>query len=292
MSDSDSAIGPGKGKAATPELPTPILEVLNLIKVFPNGRTVLNGISFQVFPEETFVILGGSGCGKSTLLNILIGVLEPTSGEVRIFGENLHRLQGDKLKALHVRCGMLFQSGALIESLSLLGNVHLPLREHYRSVDPAVLMETARLKLRMVGLEEHGSKRPSGISGGMKKRVALARALALDPDLVFADEPTSGLDPVSTQEIDEMFMRLTRRIGAAAIVVTHDIASFFRIAHRAIMLGSERDGALQGRIILQGDTQKFRASDHPIVRRFLDFDRGGQDHLDAVAKCPGGTVRS
>jgi phospholipid/cholesterol/gamma-HCH transport system ATP-binding protein len=276
MSDSDAAIGlEGKNAgAAIPEVQTPILEVVNLTKIFPNGRTVLNGISFKVFPEETFVILGGSGCGKSTLLNILIGVLEPTSGEVRIFGEDLHQLKGQKLKELHVRCGMLFQSGALIESLSLLGNVHLPLREHYRRVDPAVLIETARLKLRMVGLEEHGSKRPSGISGGMKKRVALARALALDPDLVFADEPTSGLDPVSTQEIDEMFIRLTRRIGAAAIVVTHDIASFFRIAHRAIMLGAERDGSLQGRIILQGDTQKFRASDHPIVRRFLDFDRG------------------
>jgi phospholipid/cholesterol/gamma-HCH transport system ATP-binding protein len=264
----------GNSRATAPEAQSPILEVINLTKVFPNGRTVLNDISFQVFPEETFVILGGSGCGKSTLLNILIGVLGPTSGEVRIFGQDLHRLKGEKLKELHIRCGMLFQSGALIESLSLLGNVHLPLREHYRSVDPAVLVETARLKLRMVGLEEHGSKRPSGISGGMKKRVALARALALDPDLVFADEPTSGLDPVSTQEIDEMFISLTRRIGAAAIVVTHDIASFFRIAHRAIMLGGERDGLLQGQIIMQGTPDQFRASEHPVVRRFLDFDRG------------------
>jgi phospholipid/cholesterol/gamma-HCH transport system ATP-binding protein len=258
-----------------PEARSPILEVINLTKVFPNGRTVLDGISFNVFPEETFVILGGSGCGKSTLLNILIGVLEPSSGEVRIFGQDLHRLKGAELKKLHIRCGMLFQSGALIESLSLLGNVHLPLREHYRGVDSAVLLETARLKLRMVGLEEHGSKRPSGISGGMKKRVALARALALDPDLVFADEPTSGLDPVSTQEIDEMFIRLTRRIGAAAIVVTHDIASFFRIAHRAVMLGGERDGVLQGHIILQGNPQQFRQSENPVVRRFLDFGRGG-----------------
>ncbi len=265
----------GETEAPLVEAREPVLEVSNLTKSFPNGRTVLNGISFKVFPEETFVILGGSGCGKSTLLNILIGVLEPTSGQVRIFGQDLHRLKGAQLKELHIRCGMLFQSGALIESLSLLGNVHLPLREHYRGLDAAVLMETARLKLRMVGLEDHGSKRPSGISGGMKKRVALARALALDPDLVFADEPTSGLDPVSTQEIDEMFIRLTRRIGAAAVVVTHDIASFFRIAHRAIMLGGERDGALQGQIIMQGDPQQFRASDHPVVRRFLDFGRGG-----------------
>ena len=275
MSTTATGAEDGGTEAPLAEAREPVLEVSNLTKSFPNGRTVLNGISFKVFPEETFVILGGSGCGKSTLLNILIGVLEPTSGQVRIFGQDLHRLKGAQLKELHIRCGMLFQSGALIESLSLLGNVHLPLREHYRGLDAAVLMETARLKLRMVGLEDHGSKRPSGISGGMKKRVALARALALDPDLVFADEPTSGLDPVSTQEIDEMFIRLTRRIGAAAVVVTHDIASFFRIAHRAIMLGGERDGALQGQIIMQGDPQQFRASDHPVVRRFLDFGRGG-----------------
>ena len=151
-------------EATAPEAQSPILEVINLTKVFPNGRIVLNGISFQVFPEETFVILGGSGCGKSTLLNILIGVLGPTSGEVRIFGQDLHRLKGQKLKELHIRCGMLFQSGALIESLSLLGNVHLPLREHYRSVDPAVLVETARLKLRMVGLEEGLAAPLSGVA--------------------------------------------------------------------------------------------------------------------------------
>ena len=254
--------------------PAPILEVINVTKEFPNGRTVLNGISFEVFPEETFVILGGSGCGKSTLLNILIGVLPASSGEIRIFGRNLRAMSGNQLKEMHVRCGMLFQSGALIESLSLLGNVHLPLREHYGQMDPAILMETARLKLQMVGLEEHGSKRPSGISGGMKKRVALPRALALDPDLVFADEPTSGLDPVSTQEIDEMFIRLTRRIGAAAVVVTHDIASFFRIAHRAVMLGGERDGELQGRVIMQGGPHEFRASTNPIVKRFFSLGPG------------------
>ena len=260
--------------AARSGAPVPILEVINVTKKFPNGRTVLNGISFEVFPEETFVILGGSGCGKSTLLNILIGVLPPSSGEIRIFGRNLRAMNGKQLKEMHVRCGMLFQSGALIESLSLLGNVHLPLREYYRQMDPAILMETARLKLQMVGLEEHGSKRPSGISGGMKKRVALARALALDPDLVFADEPTSGLDPVSTKEIDEMFIRLTTRIGAAAVVVTHDIASFFRIAHRAVMLGGERDGELQGRVIMQGGPHEFRASTNPIVKRFFSLGPG------------------
>jgi len=250
----------------------PVLEVVDLVKTYPNGITVLNGINFQVFPEETFVILGGSGCGKSTLLNVLIGILEPTSGRVRIFGQDIYRLKRAELKRVHLRCGMLFQSGALLESLSLLQNIYLPLRQHYRQVPAEVLHETARLKLRMLGLEEHGIKRPSGISGGMKKRVALARALALDPQLVFADEPTSGLDPVSTREIDEMFIRLTRRIGAAAVVVTHDIASFFRIADRAIMLGSEGDGELRGRSIIQGQKEDFLKSDHPLVRRFLGFD--------------------
>jgi phospholipid/cholesterol/gamma-HCH transport system ATP-binding protein len=252
----------------------PILEVLDLGLTYPNGREVLNGVSFQVFPEETFVILGGSGCGKSTLLNILIGVLQPSRGQVRVAGQDIHRLRPAELKSVHLQCGMLFQSGALIESLSLLENVGLPLRQHYRAAAGDVLEETARLKLRMVGLEDHAGKRPSGISGGMKKRAALARALALDPLLVFADEPTSGLDPVSTQEIDDLFIRLTRRIGAAAVVVTHDIASFFRIANRAILLGGERDGEYQGRVIMQGSRDDFRASSHPLVQRFLNTGLG------------------
>ena len=254
----------------------PLLEVDEVVMTFPNGKTVLNGVSFRVYQEETFVILGGSGCGKSTLLNILIGVLTPTSGSVRIFGEDIHRLRGATLKQLHIKCGMLYQSGALIESLSLLENICLPMREHYRGLPAEIITETARLKLRMVGLEEHGEKRPSGISGGMKKRVALARALALDPRLVFADEPTSGLDPVSTREIDETFIRLTRRIGAAAVVVTHDIASFLRIADRAIMLGTDRDGDFQGRVILQGTKDDFLSSDELNVRRFLGRDSGHQ----------------
>ncbi|HEY0791230.1 MAG TPA: ATP-binding cassette domain-containing protein [Chthoniobacterales bacterium] len=258
------------------ESPEPILEAADVGLTYPNGRTVLNGISFKVYPKETFVILGGSGCGKSSLLNILIGVLEPTVGEVRITGQNLHRLKPPALKSIHLQCGMLFQSGALLESLSVLENVCLPLREHYRGISADVLRETGRLKLRMVGLENHGDKRPSGISGGMKKRAALARALALDPALVFADEPTSGLDPVSTEEIDELFIRLTRRIGAAAVVVTHDLASFYRIANRAVLLGGERDGDNQGRVILQGGPDDFTSSTHPLVRRFLAPGRGSR----------------
>jgi phospholipid/cholesterol/gamma-HCH transport system ATP-binding protein len=247
----------------------PVLEVVDVTKTYPNGRTVLKGISFRVYPRETFVILGGSGCGKSTLLNILIGILQPTSGEVRVFGQELHSLPPKALTAVHLRCGMMFQFGALLESLSLLENVCLPLKQHVRALRNDVLEETGTLKLRMVGMEAHASKRPSAISGGMKKRVALARALALDPDLVFADEPTSGLDPVSTEEVDQLLTRLTQRIGAAAVVVTHDIKSFYRIADRAILLGGERDGDQQGQVILSGSKQEFLDSKNPLVRRFI-----------------------
>jgi len=280
-----------KKQPDAPKTVEPVLEVIDLVKTYPNGITVLNGINFQVFPEETFVILGGSGCGKSTLLNVLIGILQPTSGRVRIFGEDIYRLKRADLKRVHLRCGMLFQSGALLESLSLLQNIYLPLHQHYRQVPAEVLYETARLKLRMLGLEEHAVKRPSGISGGMKKRVALARALALDPQLVFADEPTSGLDPVSTREIDEMFIRLTRRIGAAAVVVTHDIASFFRIADRAIMLGGEGDGELRGRVVIQGQKEDLFKSDHPLVRRFLGLDGTDPSPGWKIDSKPAGTRR-
>jgi phospholipid/cholesterol/gamma-HCH transport system ATP-binding protein len=247
----------------------PILQVLGLVKCYSGSTRVLDGVEFQVFPRETFVILGGSGCGKSTLLNILIGSLPPCAGCVRIFGQDIYQLGPRELKQVHLQCGILFQSGALLESLSLLENIYLPLKEHHRETPAEVLFETARLKLRMVGLQEHGHKRPSGVSGGMKKRAALARALALDPRLVFADEPTSGLDPVSTHEIDDLFIRLTQRIGATAVIVTHDIASFSRVADRAMMLGSDRDYGMQGRVILQGQVDDFHRSQDPLVRRFL-----------------------
>jgi phospholipid/cholesterol/gamma-HCH transport system ATP-binding protein len=247
----------------------PLLQVNDISKTYPGGKTVLRNVSFTVYPKETFVVLGGSGCGKSTLLNILIGTSKPSRGEVFIFGKNIHQLGGPDLQALHRRCGVLFQFGALLESNSLLENVILPLSQHLREVDPEILKETARLKLGMVGMQAHSDKHPSEISGGMKKRVAMARALALDPELVFADEPTSGLDPVSTKEFDDLLIRLTRRIGAAAVVVTHDIASFNRIADRAVLLGGERDGAYQGQVIFQGTKSEFRQTAHPVVRRFL-----------------------
>lgn len=254
----------------------PLLVVRDLEKTF-NGTTVLNRVSFDVFPGDVFTILGGSGCGKSTLLNILIGVEEPTAGTVHILGENIHRLRKRQRKELMQEVGVLFQSGALLQSLTVAQNVALPFQQHHPEIsrDRELLDETVLMKLRAVRLAAHAGKYPRELSGGMKKRAALARALALDPKLLISDEPTSGLDPVSTKEIDNLTITLSRKSGATVIVVTHDLLSFQRIATRGIILGAERDGKVRGTVLLSGNREEFFASKHPLVRSFLHPEDGG-----------------
>jgi phospholipid/cholesterol/gamma-HCH transport system ATP-binding protein len=251
--------------------PQPLLVVKDLVKTYANGTTVLNGVNFEVYAGDVFAILGGSGCGKSTLLNILIGVDEPTSGSVTVLGEDIHRVPRHKKKELMRHVGVLFQSGALLQSLTVAENVALPFQQHHPEIacDRELLMDTAQMKLQAVGLARHAAKFPRELSGGMKKRAALARALALDPKLLISDEPTSGLDPVGTKEIDDLTITLSRKSGATVIVVTHDLLSFQRIATRGIMLGAERDGILRGTVLLYGDRPDFYASSHPLVRAFL-----------------------
>ena len=257
--------------------PEPLLAVRGLVKTFPNGATVLNGVSLDVFPGDVFTILGGSGCGKSTLLNILIGVEEPTAGTVHVLGENIHRLPKRQRKELMREVGVLFQSGALLQSLTVAENVALPFQQHHPQIsrDRELLEETVLMKLRAVRLAAHAGKYPRELSGGMKKRAALARALALDPKLLISDEPTSGLDPVSTKEIDDLTITLSRKSGATVIVVTHDLLSFQRIATRGIMLGAERDGKVRGTVLIAGNREEFFASKHPLVRSFLHPEDGG-----------------
>jgi phospholipid/cholesterol/gamma-HCH transport system ATP-binding protein len=254
----------------------PLLVVRDLEKTF-NGTTVLNRVSFDVFPGDVFTILGGSGCGKSTLLNILIGVEEPTAGTVHILGENIHRLPKRQRKELMREVGVLFQSGALLQSLTVAQNVALPFQQHHPEIsrDRELLDETVLMKLRAVRLAAHAGKYPRELSGGMKKRAALARALALDPKLLISDEPTSGLDPVGTKEIDNLTITLSRKSGATVIVVTHDLLSFQRIATRGIILGAERDGKVRGTVLLSGNREEFFASKHPLVRSFLHPEDGG-----------------
>jgi len=173
--------------------------------------------------------------------------------------------------------GVLFQSGALLQSLTVAENVALPFQQHHPKIsrDHDLLEDTVLMKLRAVKLDAHAQKYPRELSGGMKKRAALARALALDPRLLISDEPTSGLDPVSTKEIDDLTITLSRKSGTTVVVVTHDLLSFQRIATRGIMLGAERDGALRGTVLLAGSREDFFASEHPLVRGFFHLEEGG-----------------
>ncbi|MEM9282454.1 MAG: ABC transporter ATP-binding protein [Verrucomicrobiota bacterium] len=248
----------------------PIIEVTDLVRAF-GPQTVLNGISFKIYPGDTFVIMGGSGCGKSTLLRHLIGSETPTSGSIKIFGTEIVGLSDAEHEEIRRRYGMLFQSGALLQSLTVAENVSLPLVEH-TDLDPGLIDTVVKMKLEQVGLTGHGHKKPSQISGGMKKRVALARALALDPQLLFSDEPTAGLDPIMVAVVDELTLDLTKKIGCTAVVVTHDMASVFRIATRIIMLGT---GDRQGKIIAQGSPEEVKESPDPIVQQFIKGEAGG-----------------
>src|SRR6266511_2952756 len=245
---------------------SPIIEVTDLVRKF-GDRAVLDNISFNVHRGETLVIMGGSGCGKSTLLRHMIGSMKPTSGLVKLFGEEITTMKERELERVRLRFGMLFQSGALLASLTVGENVALPLLQHTdKSLDE--IEQIVKQKLEMVGLTGFEDLRPDEISGGMKKRVGLARALALDPELLFSDEPTSGLDPIMTAVIHELTLKLTRGKGMTAVVVSHDMTSAFRIATRMIMLG-------HGGIVAQGTPDEIRASSNPEVQQFIKGEPDG-----------------
>jgi phospholipid/cholesterol/gamma-HCH transport system ATP-binding protein len=244
----------------------PIIEVVDLVRKF-GDRTVLNDISFNVHRGETLVIMGGSGCGKSTLLRHMIGSMQATSGSVKIFGEEIAIMNEREIGRIRQRFGMLFQSGALLASLTVGENVALPLLQHTEK-SPDEIEEIVKHKLEMVGLTGFEGLKPAEISGGMKKRVGLARALALDPELLFSDEPTSGLDPIMTAVVDQLTLKLARGSHMTAVVVSHDMTSAFRIATRMIMLG-------HGSIVAQGTPEEIRTSTNPEVQQFINGEADG-----------------
>jgi phospholipid/cholesterol/gamma-HCH transport system ATP-binding protein len=244
----------------------PVVEVNHLVRKF-GTRTVIDDLSFTIHRGETLVIMGGSGCGKSTLLRHIIGVMKPSAGSVKIFGDEITTMNDRQIEDIRRRFGMLFQSGALLASLTVGENVALPLLQHTdMSVDE--VEETVTQKLQMVGLSGFNNLKPAEISGGMRKRVGLARALALDPELLFSDEPTSGLDPIMTAVVDRLTLELTKDAGMTAVVVTHDMTSAFRIATRMIMLG-------RGKILAQGTPDEIRTHPDPEVQQFINGEADG-----------------
>jgi phospholipid/cholesterol/gamma-HCH transport system ATP-binding protein len=239
----------------------PAISIRNLHVAY-GEREILHGVTFDVPAGETVVILGGSGSGKSTLLRTLVGLEAPTSGEITVRGKNLQTLSEAEWRDLRQHIGISFQSGALFGSMTVGENVALPLHEHTR-LDPATIDIMVRLKLDEVGLSGYENYMPAQLSGGMKKRAAVARAMAMDPEILFFDEPSAGLDPIIAAGIDKLLLRLKEAFGITIIVVTHELASAFLIADRMVLLD-------KGYIVADGTPAELQASTHPRVRQFLD----------------------
>ncbi len=237
---------------------------------------VIDNISFAVGRGEVFVILGGSGCGKSTVLKHMIGLYPPAEGEIFIEGDDIGSAHGAKRLEILQRIGVMYQMGALFGSMTLLENVRLPLEE-FTSMPLEAMNFVARTKLALVGLEASADKMPSELSGGMLKRGAIARAMALDPKILFLDEPSAGLDPVTSAELDELIRSLSRSLGVTFVIVTHELASIYSIADRVIMLDKSTKG-----IIAEGDPRVLRdTSDHPLVRNFFQREVEGASSAQA-----------
>lgn len=237
-----------------------VVSVRDLWKRF--GATVaLAGVSLSVRRRETRVIMGPSGCGKSVLLKHLVGLLRPDRGEILVFGQAVHALPEAALDALRIRLGVVFQAAALFDSLSVAENVAFPLRRHRRMSETEIAARVTEMlaKVEMVGTE---SKMPAELSGGMRKRVGIARALALDPSLILYDEPTAGLDPLTARTVDDLILRLRDDLGVTSIVVTHNLASAFRLADRLAVMEA-------GHLVAEGRPDEIRASAQPFVKRFL-----------------------
>jgi phospholipid/cholesterol/gamma-HCH transport system ATP-binding protein len=238
------------------------VEVNQLVARY-GDKEILSGVDMVVRPGEVHVILGGSGSGKSTLLKHIVGLLRPYAGTVELLGVDQATADEPEWEAVLARIGLLFQGGALINSITVNENVALPINERSPGLPRDVVAEMVQMKLALVGLDAAGQLTPPELSGGMKKRVALARAMALDPEVLFCDEPSAGLDPITAAALDQLILDLKDRFGMSVVVVTHELASIETIADRVTMLAA-------GKVVAAGPLDEIRKRDHPVVRAFFD----------------------
>ncbi len=248
-----------------------VIVLKDLTKKF-DVNVVLDNISLSIEKGKTTVVIGPSGCGKTVLIKHLILLLRPSSGEVYFKGQRIDNLNENELNKVRTRYGFLFQGGALFDSLSVADNITFPIRQHFKVKHWSKFDEFVKNKLSMVGLEGFQHFYPANLSGGQRKRVALARAIALNPEVILYDEPTTGLDPIRADVINELILKLQRELGVTSVVVTHDMTSAYKIADRIIMLHN-------GKIIADGNAKYIRSHPHPIVQQFIH----GQVNEDDLA---------
>jgi phospholipid/cholesterol/gamma-HCH transport system ATP-binding protein len=239
-----------------------VLEVKNLTKKF-GPKLVLDNISLSIEKGKTTAIIGPSGCGKTVFIKHLIVLLRPTSGEVYFNNRRIDNLEEHDLNKIRTHYGFLFQGGALFDSLSVSENIIFPIRQHYKITDWGQVQELVKSKLAMVGLDGFQNYFPADLSGGQRKRVALARAIALNPEIILYDEPTTGLDPIRSDIINELILKLQRELGVTTVIVTHNMSSAYKVGDRIIMLHN-------GRIIADGNADHIQNHPHPAVQQFIN----------------------